>query len=322
MPGNAVIETTRLTKHFCHPFFTWVVRARALTDLAIRIEPGEVFGLLGPNGSGKSTALKLILGLIFPTAGSVSLFGRSPRDFTAKERLGYLPEESYLYRFLTAEETLDFYGRLFRLTRRERRRRIDTLLSLVGLQAERRRSVVEFSKGMQRRLVLAQALINNPELIILDEPTSGLDPIATAQIKNLIQELRAEGKTIVLSSHLLANVEDVCDRVTILYGGRQQVTGSVEELTRHAHLKQITAQVGDDTLTAVEALIHEREGRKTKIDVTVPTENLESFFLRTVKDAQEHNLTTSGANDTSVDDLGFLRQETAPKDGEGKAKTS
>jgi len=305
MSKDAVIETFELTKEFRHPFFTWLVRARAVTDLTFSVGRGEVFGLLGPNGSGKTTTIKLILGLLFPTRGQAALFGRRPDDQAVKGRLGYLPEESYLYRFLDAEETLDFYGRLFNLPRHERRHRIEALLDLTGLRRERRRPIAEFSKGMQRRIGLAQSLINDPELVILDEPTTGLDPIGTREIKDLILELKAKGKTVLLSSHLLADVEDVCDRVVILYGGRVRAQGPMESLLQEERLTQITAEIDPETLAEIQALIRRRCGDETEIRVAPPQERLESFFLRVVAEARTQRLDTSGV-DASQGRLDFL----------------
>ena len=209
------VGLTKTFKDFWRRPNVWAVR-----DLNLDIHPGEIFGLLGPNGSGKSTTIKVLLGLLYPTRGRVTIFGLPPTDVSIKGRIGYLPEESYLYAFLNARETLDFYGRLFRLPRAERRRRAEKLLEMVGLSREAGRRMGEYSKGMARRIGLATALINDPDLLILDEPTTGLDPIGTREIKNLILDLKRRGKTVLLSSHLLADVEDVCDRIAILYGGR------------------------------------------------------------------------------------------------------
>ena len=207
-------------------------RAKAVNGIDFEIKRGEVFGLLGPNGSGKSTTIKMMLGLLHPTKGRIRILDKEPRDVKTKSRIGYLPEESYLYPYLTAEETLDFYGRLFDLNGAERKQRIEQLLDMVGLQHTGSRTIKEFSKGMARRIGLAQALINNPEIVILDEPTSGLDPIGTRQVKDLIESLAQRGKTVLLSSHLLADVEDVCDRIIILYGGHVQAQGSIKELLK------------------------------------------------------------------------------------------
>src|SRR6185503_18896387 len=199
----------------------------------------EIFGLLGPNGSGKSTTIKLVLGLLFPTNGQALVFGKDASDVSKNERIGFLPEESYLYKFLNAVETLDFYGRLFDMPAGMRRDRVNELITMVGLDRAKHRQLKEYSKGMTRRIGLAQALINDPELILLDEPTSGLDPIGTREMKNLIIRLKEQGKTVVMSSHLLADVQDVCDRIAILYAGELKVMGSVSQLLQEQNQTQI-----------------------------------------------------------------------------------
>jgi len=277
--NDSVVKTAKLTKVFRD--FWLREKVTAVADLDLDIRPREVFGLLGPNGSGKSTVLKMILGLLFPTHGQVAVFGKRATDVRVKSRIGFLPEESYLYPFLDAHETLDFYGRLFRQERRVRRRRIEMLLEMVGLTSVAYRRVGEYSKGMQRRIGLAQALINDPDLLILDEPTSGMDPIGTRQIKDLIRTLAHRGKTVLLSSHLLADVEDVCDRVCVLYGGRQRQLGHVEDLLAQQERTQITTDRLD-------------EGTLLR-DVTVPRDKLETLFLRIVEEAQSRRLTTGGA---------------------------
>ncbi len=212
-PAETIVAVRGLTKIFKD--FWGRPKAKAVDNVDFEVRRGEVFGLLGPNGSGKSTTVKMLLGLLYPTKGHVEVFGHSPRHVSTKSRIGYLPEESYLYRYLDSNETLDFFGSLFDLPTNERRRRAEQLLEMVGLNQVRRRMVGEFSKGMQRRIGLAQALINDPDLVILDEPTSGLDPIGCREVKDLILALARRGKTVILSSHLLADVEDVCDRVVI-----------------------------------------------------------------------------------------------------------
>ncbi|MFW6280094.1 MAG: ABC transporter ATP-binding protein, partial [Planctomycetota bacterium] len=221
--SQPIIQTIELTK--IYKDFWGRGRVRALDGLNIEVNSGEVFGLLGPNGSGKTTTVRLLLGLLFPTRGAVRIFGKSPRQIDTKKRIGYMPEESHLYDYLNAEETLDFFGRLFGLTREERRNRADSLIDMVGLEAARRRPIGEFSKGMARRIGLAQALINDPDVLVLDEPTTGLDPLGARQMKDLIQMMRDRGKTIFLCSHLLSDVEQICDRVCILYGGRAREVG-------------------------------------------------------------------------------------------------
>jgi len=288
-----VVQTVGLCKTFKD--FWRRPRVEAVKDLDLQIQPGEVFGLLGPNGSGKTTTIKMLLGLLYPTKGRISVFGKPPTDVAVKSRIGFLPEESYLYRFLVAHETLDYYGRLFRLPSRVRHERSDRLLDMVGLRHEAKRRIGEYSKGMARRIGLAQALINDPEFLILDEPTSGLDPIGARQIKDVIRELGKKGKTILLSSHILADVEDVCDRVTILYGGQQRAAGDISELLRKTDATQITAPaLSADTIAQVRGLIQRLE-RKDIVEVSNPRVRLEDFFLRIVKEAQAANIRTFGA---------------------------
>ena len=223
------------------------------------------------------------------------MFGRSPSNVAVKARIGFLPEESYLYRFLVAHETLDYYGRLFRLPARVRRERTDRLLDMVGLRHEAKRPLGEYSKGMARRIGLAQALINDPEFLILDEPTSGLDPIGARQIKDLIRELGRKGKTILLSSHVLSDVEDVCDRVTILYGGQQRAAGDIGELLRKRDVTQITTgALSEETVAQVRMLIRRLEN-KDILEVSNPRQRLEDFFLKIVEEARAAKVVTSGA---------------------------
>lgn len=293
-----VVQTVGLSKVFKD--FWYRPRAEAVKDLTLDVQPGEVFGLLGPNGSGKSTTIKMILGLLYPTRGRISVFGRPPTDVAVKKRIGYLPEESYLYRFLNAKETLDFYGRLFRQHRKLRGHRVDLLLDMVGLQHESRRRIGEYSKGMARRIGLAQALINDPEFLILDEPTSGLDPIGTRQIKDVIRRLGDMGKTILLSSHLLADVEDVCDRVCVLYGGKERASGRVSDLLSQEELTQITSQrLTPETIEKIRRLIKDQESKEV-ISVGSPRDRLENLFLKIVRDAQAARVTTSGVGEAGA----------------------
>ena len=285
------IEARNLTKIFRD--FWRRPKVRAVQDLSFTVQPGEVFGLLGPNGSGKSTTLKLILGLLHPTNGQLRVLGRSPRDVKTKARIGYLPEESYLYPYLTSEETLDFYGRLCDLGSGERRDRIEQLLNMIGLRHTRRRLVGEFSKGMSRRIGLAQALINDPDLVILDEPTSGLDPIGCRQVKDLIVTLARRGKTILLSSHLLADVEDVCDRIMILYNGRTQAEGPIRELLEVRSRCRVTLpELSSVALKQVLAGLRELIGAEP--DVDHPRRDLEQFFLDVVEKARRATTEVSG----------------------------
>ena len=239
---DAVIELRDVRKTF-RDF--WLRPTVAAVDgLSLEVKRGEVFGLLGPNGSGKSTTIKMILGLLDPSGGSVKLFGRSPRSVEARKRLGYLPELSYLHPFLTAKETLMYYAGLCGLKRKVAAERTRQLLEMVGLKDVAKRPVGGFSKGMARRVALAAALIGKPELLVLDEPTSGLDPISTKEVKTLVKALAAGGMTVLMTSHLLADAEDICDRVMILNHGKSVAEGRVDELGTSLE-EFFLAKVGD-----------------------------------------------------------------------------
>ncbi len=301
---NYAVETFALTKIFSD----WWGRSKvyAVDNLNLQIKTNEVFGLLGPNGSGKTTTIKMLLGLLHPTKGKCLMLGGQGSDPKINARIGFLPEESYLYRYLNARETLDFYGRLFKLPSKIRKTRIEALLDMVGLKAVANRSVGTYSKGMARRIGLAQALINDPEFLILDEPTTGLDPIGTRQIKDLIVKLAERGKTILLCSHLLADVEDVCDRIAILYGGKIQTQGQVRDLLLQTNKRQIlTDAISDSTVEKIKKLVH---AENAECEVTSPMDRLETFFIRTVEAAQRQALSTSGAvSTTKISD--FLEKE-------------
>lgn len=310
--AEIVVSVRGLTKVFKD--FWNRPKARAVDNVDFDVKRGEVFGLLGPNGSGKSTTVKMLLGLLYPTKGHIEVFGHSPRHVPTKARIGYLPEESYLYRYLNSRETLDFFGNLFHLNKGERENRADQLLEMVGLSQTRTRAVGEFSKGMQRRIGLAQALINDPDLVILDEPTSGLDPIGCREIKDLILALARRGKTVILSSHLLSDVEDVCDRVVIYYGGKVQALGTLKELLAKPDTLRITTPVlpratMERVLTIIRQDLHSGEVR-----VDNPTQNLESYFLEVVEKAKQAAHETSGAQ-SGAKVAAYLR-------GDGEAKPS
>lgn len=299
------VETFSLTKIFTD----WWGRNKvvAVDNLDLKVKYNEVFGLLGPNGSGKTTTIKLLLSLLHPTRGRALVLGGDSREPKITSRIGFLPEESYLYRYLSARETLDFYGRLFGLNAKLRKMRIEALLEMVGLQAMAHRPVGTFSKGMARRIGLAQALINDPELLILDEPTTGLDPIGTRQIKDLIKQLADRGKTVLLCSHLLADVEDVCDRIAILYGGRLQSQGSVTALLERADKKQITT--GALSADAIEKIKQVVQAEAGQCEIISPMERLETFFVRIVTEAERQAQPTSGA--VISKGMGFLAAKPA-----------
>jgi ABC-2 type transport system ATP-binding protein len=241
---EAVLQTEGLTKIY-RSLFT-PAGVKAVDDLNLTVRAGETYSVVGPNGSGKTTTLKILLGLIFPTGGSASIFGRSIADLSVRERIGFLPEDAYLYDCFSGEELIDFYAGLFGYPKKRRRELVDELLSLVGMQANRRVPFRECSKGMRQRLALAQALVNDPELLILDEPTSGLDPAGRHQMTRLILELKRRGKTILLCSHFLAEVEEVCDRVGIMYRGRLVAEGTLSDLAGEAtEIVITTAGIGE-----------------------------------------------------------------------------
>lgn len=287
-----IVRAVGLTKEFRD--FWGRPKAKAVNDIDFEIYPGEVVGLLGPNGSGKSTTVKMLLGLLYPTGGRLSVMGRSPRAVETKREIGYLPEDSYLYKYLTAEETLDFFGSLFNLSRADRKNRIDQLLEMVGLAHARRRRVGEFSKGMARRIGLAQAMINDPAFLILDEPTSGLDPLGCKEVKDLILALKKRGKTVVITSHLLSDIEDICDRVIILYGGKIRATGSLNELLTVTDENRITTPALPPAAMArlVELLRSSLDGENFRIDH--PRRSLEEFFLDVIARAKSDSVETAG----------------------------
>jgi len=290
--GNVDIKCVGLTKVFKD--FWMRPRVTAVDNIELDVKRGEVFGLLGPNGSGKSTTIKMILGLLHPTAGRIAVFGKRPEDVANKKEIGYLPEESYLYRFLNARETLDYYGRLFHQSRSQRTQRVENLLDMVGLTAVQRRPIGEYSKGMQRRIGLAQALINDPQLLILDEPTTGLDPLGTRQIKDLIISLARRGKTVLLCSHLLSDVEDVCDRVAIMFGGKVRALGTCEELLVQQNTTTIqTPSLTNEDISQIEMLLAKRGKSIERVDR--PRQKLESLFLDIVKQAESEGAATAGA---------------------------
>ncbi len=280
---EAVVETRSLSKVYRD--FWGRQKVRALKALDLEIYRGEIFGLLGPNGSGKTTTIKLILGLLFPTTGKALVFGKDATDVQKNEQIGYLPEESYLYKFLNAEETLDFYGRLFDMSAQERRERAARLITMVKLDWAKKRQLREYSKGMTRRIGLAQALINDPELIVLDEPTTGLDPIGTREMKDLILDLKAQGKTVLLCSHLLADVQDVCDRIAILYQGELKELGRVDSLLKVRDVTQIRASgLNDACKDEIRAAIEKHHGDLMQMDN--PTTTLEELFLSIVRESE------------------------------------
>ena len=277
---NPAVAVHGLTKIFPVPFHRQ--RIVAVKNLNLRIEPGEVYGLLGPNGSGKSTTLKIILGLVSPTRGRTEIFGRDSRLVESREAVGFLPENPYFYKYLTGEETLRFFGRLCGLRGGELKNRMNELLDLVGLGKARNRRLGTYSKGMLQRIGLAQALIHDPRLVVLDEPTAGVDPAGSRDIRDLILDLKRRGITVLFSSHLLAQAQEICDRVGILADG---------VLVREGHLQELIAIENQTELVITDAsdeLIHEIESivnrsRAKLVDRRKSTTTLERLFLDATK---------------------------------------
>ena len=286
---NPAVAVHGLTKIFPVPFHRQ--RIVAVKNLNLRIEPGEVYGLLGPNGSGKSTTLKIILGLVSPTHGRTEIFGRDSRLVESREAVGFLPENPYFYKYLTGEETLRFFGRLCGLRGGALKNRMNELLDLVELGKARNRRLGTYSKGMLQRIGLAQALIHDPRLVVLDEPTAGVDPAGSRDIRDLILDLKRHGITVLLSSHLLAQAQEICDRVGILADG---------VLVREGHLQELIAIENQTELVITDAsdeLIHEIESivnrsRAKLIEQRKSTTTLERLFLdATKKDGARRQMT-------------------------------
>jgi ABC-2 type transport system ATP-binding protein len=253
-------------------------RVQALDGLSFSLKPGEVFGLLGPNGSGKSTAFKIAVGLLRPTTGSVSILGHKPGTMAARRAIGFLPEDSTLLPFLTATETLKLHGALAGLSRADTARKAGELLERVDLAHAAKRRVKGFSKGMQRRLGIASVLIADPDVYILDEPTSGLDPIGSVLMKDLIAELRKSGKAVLISSHLLGELENVCDRVAFLNAGKLLKEGTLEELLRETEVHELRVSPPNaEAIKALEALA--REKGLNVVSSKAPMRSLEAFYI-------------------------------------------
>jgi len=277
------IETRGLTKRYRTGWRRETVLA--LDHLDLHVQRGEVYGLLGPNGSGKSTTLKLALGLVRPSAGEAKIFGKPCTTVASRLHVGFLPENPYFYRFLNAEETLMFYGRLCGASGAALRKRVDELLQLVGLTHAARRPLAGYSKGMLQRIGLAQAMVHDPELLLLDEPTAGVDPIGSKEIRDLIVRLRGMGKTVLLCSHLLSQVQDVCDHICILNQGRKVCEGRVDDLLRDQKrlcitVENLPAAARDQVKEWVE------DWGASLVDVDHPQTTLESLFLEAVKNSQ------------------------------------
>jgi ABC-2 type transport system ATP-binding protein len=275
--SNPAIAVHELTKVFPVPFHP-TRGVVAVRDLSLHIEPGEVYGLLGPNGSGKSTTLKIILGLVSPTRGRTEIFGRDSRLVESREAVGFLPENPYFYKYLTGEETLRFFGRLCGMRSAILKNRVNELLDLVGLNKARNRRLGTYSKGMLQRIGLAQALIHDPKLVVLDEPTAGVDPAGSREIRDLIMDLKQRGITVLLSSHLLAQAQEICDRIGILADGVLVREGHLRELIAIENQTELVlAGASDELVRQIESLINQSNAKL--LERRKSTTTLERLFL-------------------------------------------
>lgn len=276
---TAAIEISGLVKDFSVGLRG--VKLRAVDDLSLRVETGHVFGLLGPNGSGKSTTIKIILGLLAPTAGQCTVFGVPGAQVESRLDVGYLPESPYFYRHLTGRELVRFYGRICGLKRARLAERVAEVIAWVGLTEAADRRVGTYSKGMLQRIGLAQALVHDPRLVILDEPTAGVDPVGSAAISELILKLKAQGKTVLITSHLLTQIEDICDRVAILDRGRLMVEGAVRDLVGRTERQALVVEnLSEGQLDELRAWLAAR-GRTLEA-VEQPRARLDKIFLERV----------------------------------------
>jgi ABC-2 type transport system ATP-binding protein len=281
MKAEPAVALTGVTKVFPVPFQRRSVVA--VRDLNLEVGAGQIYGLLGPNGSGKSTTLKIILGLVPPTRGQATIFGRDSETVASRESVGFLPESPYFYKFLTGEETLRFYGKLCGLRGADLKSRVEEMLTLVGLTNARKRQLAGYSKGMLQRIGLAQALIQEPALLVLDEPTAGVDPAGAREIRDLILSLKARGITVLLSSHLLGQVQEICDRVGILANGVLVREGPLSDLLGVQNQTQFVVENGNPgLLDAIGDLVAQSGARM--IERGAPRTSLEQLFLEATEE--------------------------------------
>lgn len=282
--STPAVEIRNLVKDFKTSFRRQPLRA--VDGVSIRIMPGEVYGLIGPNGSGKSTTMKALLGLVAPTSGSCAIFGRDSLKVDSRNDVGFLPENPYFYKHLSGEETLRFYGKLCGLGGAALGERIKELLALVDLEGARHRRVGGYSKGMLQRIGLAQALIQEPRLVILDEPTAGVDPVGSRQIRDLILKLRERGITVFLCSHLLEQVQEVCDHVGIIFGGKMIREGRLEDLIAIEDQTEVVLKdAPPELLEKISALVAATPG-SSLVKTGKPRTTLERLFLREIREEE------------------------------------
>jgi len=293
--GSPAIRIEHLTKDFAVGIRG--MKLRAVEDLCLEIGDNEIFGLLGPNGSGKSTTIKIILGLLEASAGTCEIYGKPSKQVSARVSVGFLPEAPYFYRYLTGRELVRYYARICSVPRPEINQAVDSVIHLVGMVEAADRRVGTYSKGMLQRIGLAQALVHDPQLVILDEPTAGVDPLGAAAIADIIRELKNRGKTVLLSSHLLAQIEGLCDRVAILHRGRLIREGKVEELVEEREMESLVVQgLCAEGKAVVEATIREQGGHLARVEK--PRLSLDAFFLKEVHERESEYTAAQGKKGT------------------------
>lgn len=292
------IRISNLTKDFAVGIRG--MKLRAVDALSLEVGDNEIFGLLGPNGSGKSTTIKIILGLLEPSTGSCEIYGEPSRRVSARRSVGFLPEAPYFYRYLSGRELVRYYARLCAVPRSEIDRAVDSVIDLVGMSEAAHRRVGTYSKGMLQRIGLAQALVHDPQLVILDEPTAGVDPLGSAAIADIVRELKRRGKTVLLSSHLLAQIEGLCDRVAILHRGQLVKEGRVDDLVEEKDAESLVVQgLTPEGRAAVEATIQAQGGHLARVEK--PRLSLDAYFLKEVHEQESAYAAKNKAADESTD---------------------